>query len=125
MKNPEPVPYEQALANAMLWTKKAGQIALDAGKAADAQRLAVAASVIERIYLEGAAVYADEPDDHLTDESAEPAPIGITVKRRFSDYHASIDGSNETQWGCGKSIDEAVGSVVRNQQERLGLKIKV
>jgi hypothetical protein len=63
MKNPEPVPYEQALANAMLWTKKAGQIALDAGKTADAQRLAVAASLIERIYLEGAAVYADEPED--------------------------------------------------------------
>jgi hypothetical protein len=68
-----------------------------------------------------------ERGDHLTDGSVEPdrAPVGITVKRRFSDYHASIDGSGEAQWGCGKSIDEAVGSVVRNQQERLGLKINL
>lgn len=49
--------------------------------------------------------------------------IGVTVKQRFGDYHASIDGSGERLWGCGKTIDEAVGSVVRNHSGKLGVVI--
>jgi len=51
MKNPDPVTYEQALMSAMLWTKKAGQIALAEERMADARTLAVAAAGIERVLV--------------------------------------------------------------------------
>jgi hypothetical protein len=48
---------------------------------------------------------------------------GITVARRFADYRASIDGSDGKQWGCGKTIDEAVGNVVRDHPDKIGVAI--
>lgn len=51
------------------------------------------------------------------------SPCRIVLRHRLGDIHAEIDGSNGTRWGCGKSLDEAVGSVVRNQQNALGIRI--
>lgn len=45
---------------------------------------------------------------------SEAAPTKIVITRRFADYHAAIDGTNGCKWGCGKTIDEAVGNLVRN-----------
>jgi hypothetical protein len=49
--------------------------------------------------------------------------IEIEIRARSSDYHAQIKGHPEL-WGCGKNPDEAVGSMVRNHSERLGLDIR-
>jgi hypothetical protein len=54
-----------------------------------------------------------EPQTHDLTPS-EAAPTKIVVTRRFADYHAAIDGTDGRKWGCGKTIDEAVGSLVRN-----------
>ena len=48
------------------------------------------------------------------------APTKIVVTQRFSDYHAAIDGTEGRKWGCGKTIDEAVGALVRNHPEAFG-----
>lgn len=50
--------------------------------------------------------------------------IEIVVTRRADDYHACI-GNDERLWGCGKNIDEAVGSAIRSHAERAGLVIHV
>lgn len=47
-------------------------------------------------------------------------PTKIVVTRRFADYHAAIDGTNGCKWGCGKTIDEAVGNLVRNHPGAFG-----
>lgn len=39
--------------------------------------------------------------------------IAIEFRRHTDDYHAQIKGQ-PGWWGCGRSIDEAVGSVVRS-----------
>lgn len=46
----------------------------------------------------------------------------ITVVKRNSDYMAYLDG-NEALWGCGKSPDVAVASVIYAHQKETGLKI--
>jgi hypothetical protein len=48
----------------------------------------------------------------------------IIVKERSSDFYASIEGSDETQWGCGKSPVEAVGKLLYSHQKELGIKIE-
>lgn len=38
-------------------------------------------------------------------------------------FHAQI-GSSAGHWGCGRTIDEAVGSLVRCHQELFGVEIR-
>ena len=46
----------------------------------------------------------------------------ITVVKRVSDYMAYLDG-NKALWGCGKSPNEAVASVVYSHQRETGIEI--
>ena len=39
----------------------------------------------------------------------------IVVTRRYKDYHACLEDQTST-WGCGKTIDEAVESFLRNKR---------
>jgi hypothetical protein len=48
---------------------------------------------------------------------SETARTKVVVTRRLSDYHAAIEGTKGRKWGCGKTIDEAVGALVRNHPE--------
>lgn len=60
---------------------------------------------------------------HLQAEPLTPSEVTaakIVITRRFADYHAAIDGTNGCKWGCGKTIDEAVGSLVRNHPGAFG-----
>lgn len=52
----------------------------------------------------------------------EHAITTIVVKRRSGDYHACING-NECFWGCGKTIEEAIGSVLKNCSDRFKVKL--
>ena len=47
----------------------------------------------------------------------------IEIRKRSGDWHAQIKGQPGL-WGCGKTPDEAVGSMARNHAERLGLDIQ-
>lgn len=47
----------------------------------------------------------------------------LVVTRRSDDYHVCING-NQTLWGCGKSIDEAIGDCVRTHSDELGIEIE-
>jgi hypothetical protein len=49
--------------------------------------------------------------------------IKIKVTKRYADYHACIDGQ-EGFWGCGKSVDEAIGSVILSNAAKFGLNIE-
>jgi len=46
----------------------------------------------------------------------------ITVKKRFSDYHACLEGYPGI-WGCGRNICEAVGSAIMNHPKKFNLNI--
>lgn len=48
---------------------------------------------------------------------------GITLRKRSDDWHACING-DERLWGCGKTIDDAIGNVVRTHKATLGLTIE-
>ena len=54
---------------------------------------------------------------------SEVALAKIVVTQRFSDYHAAIDGTAGRKWGCGKTIDEAVGALVRNHPGAFGTSV--
>lgn len=56
---------------------------------------------------------------------SEVAFAKIVVTQRFSDYHAAIDGTAGRKWGCGKTIDEAVGALVRNHPEAFGAVVDI
>ena len=58
------------------------------------------------------------------DRTAEPL-TRVVVTQRFSDYHAAIDGTEGRKWGCGKTIDEAVGALVRNHPEAFGAVVDI
>lgn len=47
----------------------------------------------------------------------------IVVRQRGDDYHASI-ADRPSVWGCGESIDEAVGDLVRAHAEEFGIEIE-
>lgn len=47
---------------------------------------------------------------------------GITLTKRPSDYHACLENHPEI-WGCGKSVYEAVGSVIMSHPKKFNLKI--
>jgi len=47
---------------------------------------------------------------------------GITITKRFGDYHACLENHTGI-WGCGKTIHEAIGSVIMNHPEKFNLKI--
>jgi len=38
--------------------------------------------------------------------------LQITVETRYGDYMAYLDG-DKCKWGCGDTIEEAIGSVIR------------
>lgn len=48
--------------------------------------------------------------------------IKIEVIERTNDYMARIS-DNHGCWGCGKSLNEAVGSLIRYHSERFGIDI--
>lgn len=62
----------------------------------------------------------DSPESNETQASG---GIKLVVTRRSDDYHVCING-DKTLWGCGKTIDEAIGSCVRSHRDRLGIKIE-
>ena len=47
----------------------------------------------------------------------------INVTKRMADFHACIDGELGL-WGCGKSVDEAIGSLVLNHPEMFDVNIR-
>jgi len=46
----------------------------------------------------------------------------IIYTKRSSDWHACLEGQPAI-WGCGKSVDEAVGALVRNHPEQFGVSL--
>jgi len=46
----------------------------------------------------------------------------IVITRRADDIHAAIKGAAEI-WGCGRSINAAIGDLVNSHQERFGVKL--
>jgi len=48
--------------------------------------------------------------------------IEIEVRRRWNDFHACFAGQ-PALWGCGRTIDEAVGSVTWSHQEKTGVRL--
>lgn len=48
--------------------------------------------------------------------------ITIDVRKRSFDVHAQVKG-DPRYWGCGKTADEAVGSVIRSHPLMFGLTI--
>jgi|HubBroStandDraft_1064217.scaffolds.fasta_scaffold129095_3 hypothetical protein len=46
----------------------------------------------------------------------------IDVTRRAADWHA-CDGENKAIWGCGSTIDAAIGDVVRSHREHFEIAI--
>jgi hypothetical protein len=46
----------------------------------------------------------------------------IIITKRSNDYHAAIDGFPQ-YWGCGETIDEAIGSLIRAHQEKFKINI--
>ncbi len=81
----------------------------------------VEANARELHRLAGAKVREAAPVHGLT--PSEVALAKIVVTQRFSDYHAAIDGTAGRKWGCGKTIDEAVGALVRNHPEAFGTSV--
>lgn len=49
--------------------------------------------------------------------------IKITIRRREKDFHASIEGTGETWWGCGRTKLEAIGDAVCTHAAKLGIQI--
>lgn len=47
----------------------------------------------------------------------------IIVERRQDDYMAYLNGDKKL-WGCGKTPDLAVISLIRNHAEKMNIKIK-
>lgn len=47
----------------------------------------------------------------------------IEIRPRSSDWHAQIK-DHPGIWGCGKTIDDAIGSLVRSWPEKFGIKIQ-
>lgn len=45
----------------------------------------------------------------------------IVITNRGDDYHAQLDGTKA--WGCGDSVSEAIGDLVRSHPERFGIAI--
>jgi len=48
----------------------------------------------------------------------------ITIEWRSHDVMAYFDG-NRARWGCGKTVDEAIGDLVRTNAKAMGLYVKV
>ncbi len=48
----------------------------------------------------------------------------IVVSKRSHDWHACLKDRPEI-WGCGKSIDEAIGSLIRAHAERFGISLTI
>jgi len=46
----------------------------------------------------------------------------ITIETRTHDYHVHID-NDRGKWACGKTIDDAIGNLVRTHREALGIEI--
>ena len=47
----------------------------------------------------------------------------IIVTRRNDDYHACLEGHPEI-WGCGKTIDGAIGDLIRSHQDTFGIAVE-
>jgi hypothetical protein len=47
----------------------------------------------------------------------------IVVTKRADDYHACIEGQ-PSFWGCGKTPDAAVGSLVQSHPEQFSVKVQ-
>ncbi len=45
----------------------------------------------------------------------------IIMTCRSDDYHACIEGTEF--WGCGKTISEAIGDLIRSHREVFGIEI--
>lgn len=48
--------------------------------------------------------------------------MNIVVTKRSDDFHAALK-DNPAVWGCGKTIDAAIGDLIRSHQHRLGITI--
>jgi hypothetical protein len=48
--------------------------------------------------------------------------IEIEITKRPDDYKANIKGHPEI-WGCGRSIDEAIGDLIRSHTTGCGVKL--
>ena len=48
----------------------------------------------------------------------------IIVTKRGDDYHASLAGRPEI-WGCGKTINAAIGNLVQSHTEALNVKVEL
>ncbi len=46
----------------------------------------------------------------------------VIVTKRSDDYHACQAGKTAV-WGCGKTADEAIGSLIRAHQDRFNITI--
>ncbi len=46
----------------------------------------------------------------------------IKVTKRGNDYHACLVEQPDI-WGCGRSIDEAIGDLIRNHQDTFDITI--
>ena len=49
--------------------------------------------------------------------------MNITITKRADDYHACLKDHPEI-WGCGKNVDEAIGSLIRAHGDTFGVEIK-
>ncbi len=48
----------------------------------------------------------------------------IVVERRTNHYHAAI-AKDRGRWGDGKTVDEAVGNLVRKHGDAMGITVEV
>lgn len=49
-------------------------------------------------------------------------PVKIVITKRYSDYHACPEGEPGC-WAAGKTIDDAIGNLVRCHPERFNVQI--
>jgi hypothetical protein len=47
----------------------------------------------------------------------------IIITKRSDDYHAHL-APDKRIWGCGRTIDEAIGDLIRAHREAFGIKIQ-
>ncbi len=49
--------------------------------------------------------------------------IAILLTQRADDWHACIEG-DAARWGCGKSVNQAIGDLVNSHQTQFGVDVR-
>ena len=60
---------------------------------------------------------------HIYQKPEKEKTMTITITTRSDDYHVCING-NTAIWGCGKTINEAIGDALRTHATSLGINVK-